>query len=70
MLWAGGLQLLGWVGVSMLGVGWVQEMGVGEFAIKVVLSDRGGICISVQTLCSRKPRALDQEKNFLVNTVI
>lgn len=47
MLWAGGLQLLGWVGVSMLGVGWVQEMGVGEFAIKVVLSDRGGICISV-----------------------
>lgn len=70
MLWAGGLQLLGWVGVSLLGVGWVQEMGVGEFAIEVVLSDRGGICISVWTLCSSKPRALDQEKNFLVNTVI
>lgn len=44
MLGAGGLKLLGWVGVSMLGVGWVQEMGVGEFAIEVVLSDRDSTC--------------------------
>lgn len=36
MLGAGGLQLLGWVGVSVSGVGWVHEMGVGEFALKVV----------------------------------
>lgn len=44
MLGAGGLQLLGWVGVSMSGVGWVQEMGIGGFALKVVLSDRDTTC--------------------------
>lgn len=44
MLGAGGLQLLGWVRVSVSGVGWVQEMGVGEFALKVVLSDRDTTC--------------------------
>lgn len=60
MLGAGGLQLLGWVRVSVSGVGWVQEMGVGEFALKVVLSDRDTTCwfflegglLMVWTLCT------------------
>lgn len=42
MLGAGGLQLLGWVGVSVSGVGWVQEIVVG--GLEVVLLDRDTTC--------------------------
>lgn len=60
MLGAGGLQLLGWVRVSVSGVGWVHEMGVGEFALKVVYRTEippagfflGGRLLMVLTLCT------------------
>lgn len=50
MLWAGGLQLLGWVVVSLLGVGWVQEMGVGEFARGSIIRQRWNLYLTLDSV--------------------